>query len=569
MDEEMNFPNPVVRTDLPTRPRKLPRVIFGVFALGAFTLVFLPQILSSKVGRKFVVSYISSKTNSPVTLESFQTSWFGGTTVRFLSIADPMNRRIGCKSLTCKASLWNLLRGKYKLGETEIEGLNFDYVVDDGRGADSFDRMKAGGDAAAPSPDTRLPELSGKINVKSGTITLYRGTVQPKLFNVTWESGRLESVHATLDIESLNKPFTYDFWAETTEENVAERGEIASKGTIDLAEDGRFDSKDLKMDVTISGENVRPGSLGAALIPSAAPGDVREALGTILTKLDVAIKAADGKVVFERCEGFGPVASFHLRPTINLGATPAVLGVAEKSTISMGVSNRLAQAWLVYLNPFFREAVGGKGTVEITVENLQAPMTAQWTRSATAGGRFKAKKVVLARKDEMSANQPLPDNLASQMALLMGDTEKETTLEADGQYSVADGKVSVSPMLTALGNSGLMLEGSTTLEGGAIDLTARIGSSGSLGSLLQAPPRTGAYAIPIGGTIRQPTLGVFNVKGDIGPAVAAAVNDRINQQITRMRAKETQRLMQKSENEVREILRPLQAPPQPATTPSK
>jgi len=124
-------------------------------------------------------------------------------------------------------------------------------------------------------------------------------------------------------------------------------------------------------------------------------------------------------------------------------------------------------------------------------------------------------------------------------------------------------------MLTALGNSGLMLEGSTTLEGGAIDLTARIGSSGSLGSLLQAPPRTGAYAIPIGGTIRQPTLGVFNVKGDIGPAVAAAVNDRINQQITRMRAKETQRLMQKSENEVREILRPLQAPPQPATTPTE
>src|SRR5207248_309006 len=99
-----------------------------------------------------------------------------------------------------KASLWNLLRGKYKLGETTIEGLNIDYVVNDGRGTDSFDRMK-GGDAAGAAPaDSPLPELSGKITIKNGTITLFRGTVQPKLFNVTWESGRLESVQATLDI---------------------------------------------------------------------------------------------------------------------------------------------------------------------------------------------------------------------------------------------------------------------------------------------------------------------------------------------------------------------------------
>src|SRR6267154_1770562 len=101
MDEEMNFPNPVVRTDLPTRRRKLPRVLMGVAGLGLLTIIFLPQILSSKVGRKFVVSYLTGKTNSVVTLESFKTSWFGGTTVRFLSIADPMNRRMGFKSLSC------------------------------------------------------------------------------------------------------------------------------------------------------------------------------------------------------------------------------------------------------------------------------------------------------------------------------------------------------------------------------------------------------------------------------------------------------------------------------------
>ena len=107
----MNFPNPVVRTDLPTQRRKLPRVLLGVAVLGLLTVIFLPQILSSKVGRKFVVSYLAGKTNSTVTLESFKTSWFGGTSATFLSISDPMGRRRGFKSLKCNASVWNLLRG--------------------------------------------------------------------------------------------------------------------------------------------------------------------------------------------------------------------------------------------------------------------------------------------------------------------------------------------------------------------------------------------------------------------------------------------------------------------------
>ena len=242
MDEEMNFPNPVVRTDLPTQRRKLPRVLAGVAVLGVLTIIFLPQILSSKVGRKFVVSYLTSKTNSTVTLESFKTSWFGNTSATFLSIADPMGRRMGFKSLKCQASLWNLLRGKYKLGETVIEGLNFDYVINDGRGSDSFDRMKPPADGAAPASAggaaNLLPELSGKITINSGTIVLNRGTVQPKLYNTTWEAARMEAVEATFDIQSLDRPWTYTFSADTVD-GTAPRGSINSAGTVDLGENGQ------------------------------------------------------------------------------------------------------------------------------------------------------------------------------------------------------------------------------------------------------------------------------------------------------------------------------------------
>ena len=50
------------------------------------------------------------------------------------------------------------------------------------------------------------------------------------------------------------------------------------------------------------------------------------------------------------------------------------------------------------------------------------------------------------------------------------------------------------------------------------------------------------------------------MKGEIADASVKSLNDAINEQITRMRAKETQRMMQKSENTVKEILRPLQPP---------
>src|SRR5687767_7684549 len=169
MDQEMNFPNPVLRTDLPTRKRRWPKLLAAAGVMGLLVVVFLPQILSSKPGRKIVVSYLSAKLNGPVTLQTFKTSWFGGTKFQFLSIPDPMGRTIGCKSLTCQASLWKLLRGKYQLGETVIDGLHVDWVVDDGRGGDTSDRFQgppgAGGGSGGGSS---FPNVSGKITINSG-----------------------------------------------------------------------------------------------------------------------------------------------------------------------------------------------------------------------------------------------------------------------------------------------------------------------------------------------------------------------------------------------------------------
>lgn len=566
MDQEMNFPNPVVRTDLPTRRSRWPKVLAAGAVMGVLMIVFLPQILSSKVGRKIVVSYLSSKLNGPVTLGSFKTSWRGGTSVQFLSIPDPMGRQIGFKSLTCQASLWKLLRGKYQLGDTVIEGLHVDWVVDDGRGGDTGDRFQ-GPPGAAGGPgvaNTSLPNLSGKITINSGTIVLHRGTVQPKLYDTTWEQGRLENLEATLDIPSLDRAWTYTFAADSVE-GEQPRGTITSSGTVDLG--AHADVKQIKVDATVSGEKVWTGGLGAALVPASKPEDIREALGPSIAKIDISIKAADGKLVFERCEAVGATANIRIKPTIDLAATPvAVLSHAssEPGLISLGVSKRLARQWLVYLDPFFREAAGGRGNITLTIDQLKVPLGArQWAKGMAVRGRMTAKDVVLDRKDELTTTQTLPDNLASQLALLTGDGEKSVTMSAEGEFNVYEGRLTVAPMTTTVRDTTLLIQGTTELDDGAIDQTVTLASAPTVTSLTQSAATP--IAIPISGTIRQPVLGVLNVAGALPEPGRSALNDRIAQQTAQMRSKENQRLMQKSQQEVQEILRPLQGP---ATMPS-
>src|SRR5688572_8506902 len=121
LEQEMNYPNPVERSDLPVKRRRWPKIAIGLGVIFLLCVVLLPQILSSRIGRKIVVGYIAGKTNSPVTIESVSTSWFGGTSIRHLTIKDPMGRRIGFKQLRCEVSLWNVLRGRYDLGDCTID----------------------------------------------------------------------------------------------------------------------------------------------------------------------------------------------------------------------------------------------------------------------------------------------------------------------------------------------------------------------------------------------------------------------------------------------------------------
>ena len=301
LEQEMNYPNPVERSDLPVKRRRWPRILAGGAVLLLLVIVFLPQILSSRVGRKFVVSYISGLTNSPVTVESVSTSWFGGTSIRHLTIKDPMGRRIGFKNFHCEASLWKLLSGRFELGDCTIDDLNIEYVIDDGRGRNTFDFMDETTQGTTPPPPPKpsskeLPRIRGNIKINGGTLVLWRGTVQPKLFDVTWEKARFADLKGEFDIKSLDQPWKYSISATSTDDGQNQAGTIASSGTADLGENGKFDYDALSFDMIVDGVNVRAGPLGAVVIPTSNNHEIRQIFGAVVQTLKVVAKATDGVI---------------------------------------------------------------------------------------------------------------------------------------------------------------------------------------------------------------------------------------------------------------------------------
>lgn len=574
------FPNPLQRRDLPRRRRRWPKVLAAAGVMLVLGTVFLPQILSSRVGRKIVVGYIARKTGGAVTLESVKTSWFGGTSLSLLRIKDPVGRQIACHSLATRMSLLDFLRGRYDLGEATAEGVYFDYVIDDGRGSDTFDDIRRRTGAAKPAPGApgtpgapgaggaagaranALPALSGRIRVNSGTVVLHRGSVQPGLYNVTWQSARLANVKAAADIAALDRPWNFTFEADVVGDGDQPGGKLTvAARDVDLGSGGEFDASELGFSVTVDGSDLPTGPLGAVLIPTATPEDVQQALGAVFTKLQIAAKAADGKIVFDRCDASGPGSEIRLQPVIEMDSKPAALTVkGSANTLSGGVSKRLCARWGAYVNPFLREAAGGSGRMGLSIEQLRLPLSgAAAARTATAKGAVWGKGVMLARRDEMKVEEALPGNLASQLALLTGDTLELVPLDLDGRFSVAEGAVAVPPMTMRVGDLPLHLEGTTEVDGGAVRMTVAVTPGPSLRAAVPAVGDAG-FALPLAGKVGQPQLGVLTPRGALPDAAVKGLAEQVNRQVARMRAKEVQRLQQRSQEKVQDLLRPLQKP---------
>src|SRR5215203_5842029 len=94
MDPELQFPNPVERHDLPVPRKKWKYVLGGGLTLLLLGGIFLPQILSSKVGKNILKAYLENQYRGQAWMTDFRTSWWGPTTLTKFSLTDPEGRQV-------------------------------------------------------------------------------------------------------------------------------------------------------------------------------------------------------------------------------------------------------------------------------------------------------------------------------------------------------------------------------------------------------------------------------------------------------------------------------------------
>src|SRR5947207_9714497 len=107
MDPQIAFPNPIARTDLPTPRRKWRYVVGGVGVVLFLSIVFLPQIMSSKIGRNLIKAYLENKYRGTAWVGEMHTGWFSGTSIDGFSLIDPEGRALKFARLD-----WGMTSGK-------------------------------------------------------------------------------------------------------------------------------------------------------------------------------------------------------------------------------------------------------------------------------------------------------------------------------------------------------------------------------------------------------------------------------------------------------------------------
>src|SRR5687768_7972216 len=228
---EIPFPNPIARHDLVKPRRWFKPIAIGFIVVLLLATALMPQILSSRIGRKLVKVYLESKYRGTVWVADISTSWTGPTNIVGFSFTDPEGRQFRFKQLQCEMSAWDLVTGNLDLGKASCDELVAEYVIDYGDGSDTIDRLDAGytpGKSVsrdAPvigqpkAPLLNLPELSGDITISNATLTLTRGHIQDnRQFRSVFRSARFANINGTLSIISLDQPFKVELVSQFHEQ---------------------------------------------------------------------------------------------------------------------------------------------------------------------------------------------------------------------------------------------------------------------------------------------------------------------------------------------------------------
>jgi hypothetical protein len=578
MEQEMAFPNPIERTDLPAPRRKWRYVVAGLLLVFALSIVFLPQIVGSKIGRNVLKMYLESKYRGTAWIGEMNTGWFGSTSINGFSMIDPEGRSIRFARLDCQMPLGKLLRGNFELKNATIKDLSVEYVIDYGDGTDSFDRLPAGWmpNQIAPTPAAgkprvpmNLPDLSGDITVQNATLILTRGQIQDKMFRTVYRSARFSNINGKLQIPSLDEPWTCDLSGNVGGEDTG--GTFTVSGKVNLGENGQLNVSKAVADLTVTMRDVPnaatpgTGSLGWVLLSLVPAEDYGQMFGPVIKTLDLHLTVGDGKLRFDKFTAIGQLdkkdTSLTGHPMLDLVSTPRRLGVDGPTSANIQLTREFARR-LAYAVPFLQDVTNG-GDLQLQIDDLSLPVVGS-LRKMNGKGRLSVRNATLI------SGQVLPDafprELTTQWQAIVGDTGAAVVLNApEVRFVIENGKARCQPYTITLNDLPVAISGETEVAGGKMALQARIG----LPPQMQKEGMGQAMIVPISGTVEQPKMEITSISGGTSPERWA---DAIDRHIIELRERKKERLLLLSDRQVKNITAPfdslIEATTQPTTRPT-
>jgi hypothetical protein len=536
MDEDMSFPNPVERHDLPVKKSRWPKVIAGLLVFGVLAVAFLPQILHTRIGRRLLRAKLEGKYAGEVLLDDFHTSWFGGTSAHQFWIKGSDGRVVGFAGFQSdKLSLLKLIRGKYDLGHCTIDGLVVEYVLDNGEAGhnDTYERLTGTPSRAPGSPPAVLAKLSGQITLNAGRLSLSRAELDAKTLQPVAQTVTFLNLSGTFAIPSLDQPWKFDLEGDEG---------LKAKGTLCLGRGGLLTGADVTADATASIDHV-PSDLVAVLLPQVSVDDCHTGFGPMLEQASVVLNGSKGLLTM-RAKAQGARGKFDLSPTFDLKSQPAGMTVdgSHENVITSALPRGLAGRQLVIANPLLADAIEGNFTLRVTA--LDAPFARAWP--AGSG------KATLDVKDLKTPPRPAP--IARQLAAVSGAESFSRDLRCGPESLSFDrGVVTVAPTNITLGDVKATLSGTATVDGKLSENLAI--ASPALAAALGHP----AVNIPLSGTAAEPMLDI-DAAGQSAPESSAKLHEWVAARTSYLRRREVEAMQNEKDRQMEESIKPLAGP---------
>ncbi|HEX4794142.1 MAG TPA: hypothetical protein VH370_10135 [Humisphaera sp.] len=295
-------PNP------PPKRRWLRRTLYIVAGLVIVLLLLallIPTIASTGWVRSIVVGKVNDQLNGKLQIADWSIGWTGGIKADGIKIFDDQNRQIlEIPHVSTQLSLLNAIRGKYAIGDTVIQGLDF-YLLRDGDSI-NFQKLaksptsstsKSSKSESEKSSSGKLPEVSGQIRLVNCRGTIENITKDPKTGKQQHDMVKLTAIDGEVKIPDINSPITNNL--KIVEENGASvPGSISLNGQViavknnemlkpeqmDVAQTLTLENIDLKGFAFAVPDTVLAGNTNGSINATLKPGEGASLSGSIQLK---------------------------------------------------------------------------------------------------------------------------------------------------------------------------------------------------------------------------------------------------------------------------------------------